>query len=334
MTTPVVSATAAAPRGFRRVAPAFALFFISPFIAEFLLGDLSISALGLLLVMAPLYGGGALVIREVARRLGRGWPAIILLALAYGLFEEGLVIQTLFNPNYLGLHLLRQAYVPVLGTGVWWDTYVLPIHVVWSISVPIALVEALFPERRTRPWLGRIGLGVAALLLALGGLMIHAATKKHDAFAASPVQLTATAVLIVLVVAVALLSHPAAARRAGAAPSPRVVGVATLVLGLAFMTSHYVLHDWPAVGANVFFVLTGGGLVLAWSRRAGWTPRHTLLAAAGPLLTYAFYGFPQQPVVGAKGAVDLVGNTLFAAVALALLVGALRLNPNGSRPEV
>src|SRR5579871_3888487 len=147
----------AARRGFRRVAPAVALFFISPFVAEFLLGDFSIDAIWLLLVVGPLYGGGALVVRETARRLGRGWPTMLLLALAYGLLEEGIVIQTLFNPNYLGLHLLRHAWIPALGIGGWWTVFVLTLHTVWSISVPIALVEGLYAERRTQPWLGRLG---------------------------------------------------------------------------------------------------------------------------------------------------------------------------------
>jgi len=73
----------------RRVAPAIALFFLSPLVAEFLLGDFPITMLYLVLFLAPMYGGGALVIRELVRRTGRGWPSIILLALAYGVLEEG-----------------------------------------------------------------------------------------------------------------------------------------------------------------------------------------------------------------------------------------------------
>jgi hypothetical protein len=73
----------------RRVAPAVALFFLSPLVAEFLLGDFGLGALFVLIGLAPMYGGGAIVIREVVRRTGRGWPSIVLLALAYGVLEEG-----------------------------------------------------------------------------------------------------------------------------------------------------------------------------------------------------------------------------------------------------
>jgi hypothetical protein len=34
---------------------------------------------------------GALLIREVARRTGCGWPTIVVLALAFGVLEEGLL---------------------------------------------------------------------------------------------------------------------------------------------------------------------------------------------------------------------------------------------------
>ncbi len=67
----------------KRAAPAVGLFFLAPLVAEFLLGDLPMTMLPALIVLAPMYGGGALVIREVARRRGRGWPTIFLLGAAY-----------------------------------------------------------------------------------------------------------------------------------------------------------------------------------------------------------------------------------------------------------
>ena len=102
-----------------------------------------------------LYGGGALLIREVARRTGRGWPAIVVLALAYGLLEEGLLTQMLFSPTYHGWDIPRDAHLPPIGVDGYLAVSVLAMHAVWSIGVPIALVEALVPGRATAPWLGR-----------------------------------------------------------------------------------------------------------------------------------------------------------------------------------
>ncbi|MET3422081.1 hypothetical protein BJ973_001293 [Actinoplanes tereljensis] len=50
----------------RRAAPAIALFFLSPLVAEFLLGDFTLAQLPFLFLLGPAYGGAAIVIR---------WPA-------------------------------------------------------------------------------------------------------------------------------------------------------------------------------------------------------------------------------------------------------------------
>src|SRR4051794_2527119 len=122
---------------FSRIAPALVLFFLSPLIAEFLLGDLTLQQLPALVALAPFYGGGAILIRETLRRSGRGWPAFLLLALAYGLIEEGIADQSLFNPDFLHLRLLDYGWVPPLGTSLPWSLYVLGIHIGWSLAVPI-----------------------------------------------------------------------------------------------------------------------------------------------------------------------------------------------------
>src|ERR1035438_2814670 len=104
------SSTAATPaiapitRSQRSISAAVALIFTAPLVAEFLLGNLPIKMLVALVALAPMYGGAALLIREVVRRTGRGWPSILLLGAAYTLIEEGFVTQSLFNPDYLKMH--------------------------------------------------------------------------------------------------------------------------------------------------------------------------------------------------------------------------------------
>src|SRR5580700_10390398 len=174
----------------KRLLPAIGLFFVAPLVAEFLLGDLPIDMLGALVVLAPMYGGGALVIREIVRRRGGGWLNIFALGLAYAIFEEAFTTQTLFNPNYLhlNLHLLEPAYIPALGIGVWWTMHVLTLHTVWSIAVSVALAEALVPDRAVKPWLGGGGLAITAALFLLGAAASTAIGLKQDAFMASRTQ--------------------------------------------------------------------------------------------------------------------------------------------------
>jgi hypothetical protein len=85
----------------RSVLAAVTLFFVAPLVTEFLLGDFPVTWLPLLIMLAPMYGGGALLIRELTRRSGRGWPTILLLGVAYAIIEEAFTTQSLFNPHYL-----------------------------------------------------------------------------------------------------------------------------------------------------------------------------------------------------------------------------------------
>jgi hypothetical protein len=42
------------------------------------------------------------------------------------------------------------------------------------------------------------------------------------------------------------------------------------------------------------------------------------------LLTYAWHSFPEKPVLGSAGAIDLIGNAIFSIGAILLLVAASR----------
>ncbi|CCH76785.1 conserved hypothetical protein [Nostocoides japonicum T1-X7] len=108
----------AGPGWWSRTAPVLLLALIAPLVAEFLLGDVTLASLGALIVFVPLYGAGALRIRKVVRRRHGGWPAIAVLAGAFGLIEEGLATQSLFNPSYAHAHLLASGYLPALGIAV------------------------------------------------------------------------------------------------------------------------------------------------------------------------------------------------------------------------
>lgn len=208
----------------RGILPALGLFFFAPIVAEFLLGNIPISMLGLLAILAPMYGGGALLIRETVRRTGRGWPSIVLLGLAYGILEEAFLDQTLFNPDFLGLHLhlLDPAYLPSLGIGAWWTVFVLTLHTVWSISVSIALAEALVPDRSETPWLGNVGLAIVAVLFALActAMTLNSIRQDDHHFVASSSQFTWSAIACLVLIAIALsLPRHDRGREAGTVPS-------------------------------------------------------------------------------------------------------------------
>ena len=312
----------------RRVAPALGLFFIAPLVAEFLLGDLPINLLGALVILAPMYGGGALLIREIVRRTGRGWPSIFVLSFAYSILEEAFTTQTLFNPNYLhlNLHLLAPAYIPALGIGVWWTIFVLTLHTVWSISTSIALAEALVPDRATTPWLGWLGLSITGVLFAVAAVASTKFEIKQDHFIASTRQFVASAVACIVVIAAAFRLPPtSSARSQGWVPSPWLVGAGALTAGSIFLV---VPNSWGWSAVALYLLLDCAVIaaVFVLSHRTGWDARHRLALAAGAALAYAWHAFIQTPAVGGTHSLHVVriGNAIFAAALLVLLFIAAR----------
>ena len=310
----------------RGIWPALALFFTAPIVAEFLLGNLPIKLLPALIVLAPLYGGGALLIREWVRRTGRGWPSILLLGMAYAIIEEAYTTQSLFNPDYLKLHLglLMPAYIPSLGIGGWWTLWMFNVHAVWSIATPIALIEACVPDRSRAPWLGRIGFVVTTLAFIFGATAAGLMQYKQDPFLASPKQFACAAVVIVLLGAAAYLIPASRGIRAGGnAPSPWIAGFVALLFGSAALFVPQA-WGWGAVAELIGLDLVMLLAVLSWSRRSGWGLQHQLALGAGAALAYGWHAFLQHPAVGRLDASVRIGNAIFLAAAVALIWFAAR----------
>jgi hypothetical protein len=326
----------------RRLAPVLALFFLAPLIAEFFLGDFPIVLLPLIVVLAPLYGGGALLIREVARRTGRGWPAILMLGLAFGVLNEGLLTQSLFNPDYAGERLLDPGFVPLLGIGIPWTIFVLSLHMIWSIGVPVAIVEESTLGRRTQPWLGRLGLAVTAALFLLGSVITFAISygdSKH--FTAEPGQLGVSAALVVILVVIAFLlprTRPEGqrvpvtaagaartARAAGAAPNPWLVFAVALATGGLFMAGIIVDVVWLGITLMLLGLALPAGLFGVWSGRAGWGRWHRFALACGALFTDSWHAFLRGSNKNtAELVVNLVSHILYVLGALAVAWLAVR----------
>jgi hypothetical protein len=307
---------------------AIGLVFLAPLVAEFLLGNLPIKMLPALIVLAPFYGGGALLIREITRRAGRGWPTIVVLALAYGIVEEAFTTQTLFNPDYmhLHLHLLDSAYIPALGIGAWWTIFVLALHTVWSISTPVALIEATVPRHASTPWLGKWGLALTAILFLIGAAANTAIGFRTDHFLASPAQFATSATTVILLVVVAFrLPQPAntATGPAESVLSPWFFGLIALAAGSAILV---VPPGWGWWAAAIILGLELGvaALVLFFGRTLAWRPAHKLALAAGAALSYAWHAFIQAPVLGGTGLNVRIGNAIFALGAVLLIAFAAR----------
>jgi hypothetical protein len=312
----------------RRYAPVFVLIVLSTFIGEVLFGATPISRLGGLVVVTPLYGGGAVLIRELARRRGPGWGRIALLGAAYAIIEEGLALQSMFNPNLFNAGLVGGT---VLGVNWVWVEWTIGYHIMWSIAIPILLTELLFPARRAEPWLGQTGVAVAGAVYAIGALALAAIFRLVVApdFRAPAILLIGAALLAAGLVALALLwpvSHaaPAPAGSVRNAPSPWLVGLVTFVAAAAW----FVLLDLPhslRTGALVLVPMLAeigiaigvAALIQRWSGPdRAWTALHYLALACGALLVTMLVGFL---FVTASNPIDQLGQGVASVVAIGLL---------------
>src|SRR5512140_3257017 len=137
---------------FGRPGPGMALYLLSPVIAELMLGSSPpIPFLLLSWTNIPMYGGGAILIRELAIRWRKGWPTIIALGVAYAVAEEGIIVRTFFDQGAPQLAGLKD-YGWAFGANWVWITSMAIYHSLVSIALPILLVTMAFPERAREPW--------------------------------------------------------------------------------------------------------------------------------------------------------------------------------------
>ncbi len=276
----------------RHPGPGPALYVLSPVIAELCLGatpPISFLFFGWALLL--LYGGGAILIRETTLRWGKGWPTVLALGAAYGIFEEGIVVRTLLDPTVPVFHELGD-YGRALGVN-WLPTVLLALyHSVVSIAIPIGLVVMAYPGQARQPWVGQRGLFLAILgLAAITAVWL----LSYKVAGVEWPQLVGAAAAIVGFVALGRLlpaTLPIPAGR-GRAPSPErvmavtilaVVGVFAVVVGRGFG-----LPVLAAMAVMVAFAGAAAVWVAAGSRRPGWTDRQRFAIAAGVLTLMSFW---------------------------------------------
>jgi len=313
-----------------RLAPALTLFFITPLIAEYLLGSLSLAQAGAFPVLCCMYGCANVLIREAARTRGRNWNSVVLLGLAYAILEEALATQSLFNPNYLHLRLLDFGYLPALGVGANWTCYVLGLHLIWSVCVPIGLVEALFPGQAAEPWLRWPGRIIFLVLLAGGLLAVGAFTYKTEHFMADAVQLATgaacAAALIFLGLRRSTPKQPTTVSSSTPVLSPVVLGAFVFVAGSAFELTQSLRDSgvhWSAPVFGMLALLAGGWIFLSRAARSlHWTRWHAFSTTAGALLVYCWWGYTVE--ISLHGRNGLFFHTILVALALCTLVVAGR----------
>ncbi|MFG1965912.1 hypothetical protein [Nonomuraea sp. NPDC049028] len=335
----------------RRRWAALLLAVITPLVAELTLGNPPLSQIWLMLLWVPIYGAGTVLIRELVRRRGAGWLSILLLGLAYGIVEEGLALQALSSPTLYGV----AGWAPrILGLNSAYTELNLPYHAVFSVALPILLVDLVFPGMRDRPYLKRTGLVVTGVVFVLGAALLRlSVTGFIDPGYQAPLPVVAGCLAAVALLAVLALrvvpraSHPlpgvsqtarrssAPATGTGAVPGSWTVAVFGGIVAFGYLAllfpfggatqPAFTRGNWvvvPMLAAAALAVLAWW-LVRRWTTSGAWSDRHSLALAGGALVAHTAFGV-------LANAATLTERAELTALGL-VMIGLLALLGRGGR---
>ena len=307
-----------------RSRPVAFLLLAAPVIAELLWGTTTVSQAAGLLFQIGLYGCGAILIRETVVRWGGGWPSLLLLGAAYGAVEEGLLEPTWFTPR-----LFPHPYG--VAAGVYWTYAVFNIgyHAIFSIGIPIALTETLFPGWQHRPWLGRAGLSVTGAVYVVNATVVGFAwytVLQKSAFGVParlhPPQQAATAVLVIALVVAARRVARMRSLPEGQLPSaPRLAllaaGTALTWFAILLLATGQDVIGWLPLPVPMAFIAGAVAVAVRWAWRRPVPAGAQLIAACtGALAIQAAAGFA---ATGLHGPVNIIGKAILNAAELAAL---------------
>jgi hypothetical protein len=307
----------------KRISPALVLYFLAPAIGELLSGSAPpiefFNPFGLMILPA-LYGSGAILTRELALRWEKRWPTILVLGLAYGIIEEGLMVKSFFDPAWPDLGLLG-VYGRWAGINWVWSLFLTIYRAVYSIATPIFLVELLFPERRDERWVGRRGMITLSLLLLAVVLL--------GFFVLTPYRPPALPYLMALVVTVGLyaVAHRMPTHwwtgRTEPRRNPLWFGILGFASTLVFFFMHWIL---PEIGVPVSLTMMAA-VLLVWmvviavrhmSGEGGWSDEDKLALASGALTFFILLAPISE--FDASRLDNPTGMTLVGLVALFFLI--------------
>lgn len=274
-----------------KISPALLLFFLSPAIAELLSGSAPpiefFNPFGFIL-LSSLYGSGALIARELKIRWNKGYVSLFILGAAYGIIEEALMVKSFFDPNWMDLGVLG-VYGRWQGVNWVWVEWLTIYHAIFSIAIPITLVELAFPKERNLSWIGNKQFkGLGALLIGVTAFGFLFLTDFYP----SILQYLLFLVIVGVLVGVAMKTPIKAGKGGLNRPTPRrslLFGfVAVLVLFLYF-------GGGPNLIEEPLILMIGGVVIVAiiflflgryrWNRK---TLYQKFCLSAGALLFLVF----------------------------------------------
>lgn len=319
---------------FSGIGPIIVLFILSPVIAELLFGSTPASRAVQLIFESLFYGSGALLIREVARRNQLGWTSIILLGIAFGTLEECILLQSAFNPTFLGNDL---SFGRAWGVNWVWTEYIIGYHAIWSITIPVLLTELIFPDRKAEPWLSRWGIWLTSIIFALSCAAFYSTFYKMSGFSSTLVHYLIAGSLVLCFIGISFyLPEQPLLKHKLKTPAPVFVGIiafAGSILWL-YLFSLIFKHDsglpsWIVQLSGIFILFPLVYLISGWSRQ-NWKDIHRFSLASGALMASMLFGL--FVLMQMNNQLDQICQVIFILITIALLIALKKRRLNSYTP--
>ena len=235
--------------------------------------------------LAIFYGTFMLLVREAIIRKPASWLSVLLLGIAFGFCNEGVVAGTWYTVQNKG-------YLFFGPVDVAWAVGLTVFHTFISVITTVAFTDVLFPAYAGKSLLGRGGIRIAAALFTLfTALALFAPTFRLERI------LVFGAALVLAVIALRL--PPAPRRQSNATVPPRLWSL-RLAGFFGYLLYFAFLYFIPLVTAglphnslanaqfmDIALMLGFAALVFArgvgWLRTTGWGLRQNAALMTGPV---------------------------------------------------
>jgi hypothetical protein len=283
--------------------------------------------------MLLLYGGGAVICRELKIRWKKGMVSLLLLGAAYAVLEEGLMVASFQNPLWMDLGILG-VFGRWIGLNWVWAVELIFYHSIISITVPVLIVELAYIGKEEEPWLSdlwfKIVLGLFLLDVIIGLFLFSSFTGFWPPL---PQYLLFMLVTVVYVIIAHKLPSDFGRRGLLKMRRPLYYFVLTTIVAFSCGFTFWILPnvlDFPVAPLGV--ILIGISLVLGYIRYLisfDWKsakPLHRFSIAAGSLVPLILSALIQE---FDKSRIDDTSG--MALVGITFIIGLLAMYLNLNR---
>jgi len=224
---------------------------------------------------------------------------MIILGLAYGIYEEALVVYSVFDPLWEELGALSH-YGRFIGINWTWAAMTFQFHTLISICSSIIITELLYPSRRNQPWLRKKYFylclsGLIAWIPVMGFIMITYSGRAFPPIGLYCISLIAVTLLVWIAYRLPKHLFPIVVR---SVPNPILFFLIGLINMSVFFVSVYLTAEYnfpPLICTMMFLIVLEAITLLAINYCSGngycWDDRHVLALISGFLGFFIYFCF-------------------------------------------